>query len=622
MLTSFRSKKSNIFVWILMGLLIVGLIGFGGQVGSGFGPQAVATVGEEDVTADDYVRAMRQELNRFSQQTGQSLTMSQARAFGVDRMVLGRLVNTAALDGESTARQISASDATVATELRRTPAFQGLDGSFDKDAYEFALDRQNLSPAEYEELVRDGIARDLLNTAVSAGIRVPMALPGAIAAYVGEERSFEMVRLSADTLGVEAPSPGYGALQAYHQENAERYTTPAQRQITVAYVTPELMIDQVEIAEEDLRAAYEDAGERYNTPELRAVDRIVFGTAEQAQEARDRIDAGDADFDAIAAERGLSDSDIDLGDQRREDLAPAAAQAVFAATDLGVVGPVDSKLGPALFRVNAILDAQSTPFEEAREELRREAAREIALDRIAALAEPVQDLIIGGATLEELAEETDLTLETISFDETMDQGLAGYEAFRAEALAAGIGEDRDVQDLGDGGMFVLRVEGETDPVLQPLNTILTQVMEDKSAEDRRAKLADMAEEIRTALEGGETLADAIGDRPLSIEAQGPVARDTTLPGLPATLAADLFELEAGQSMLLTAGDDILLVHLTDIMPFDVDTEDNGQLLDTFRAQISRQVSEDMFGYFAQALQAEAGVTLNQALLDNINAQFP
>ena len=35
------------------------------------------------------------------------------------------------------------------------------------------------------------------------------------------------------------------------------------------------------------------------------LDRIGFGTAEEAAAARARLDAGEIDFDALAAERGL-----------------------------------------------------------------------------------------------------------------------------------------------------------------------------------------------------------------------------------------------------------------------------------------------------------------------------
>ncbi len=101
MLNAFRTKRSNILVWVLMVMLIVGLAGFGIGVSGGLGNQDVAQVGDQSVTAEEYGRALDQELRSISGQLGRTLPMSEARQYGIDRMVLARLVNDATLDAEA-----------------------------------------------------------------------------------------------------------------------------------------------------------------------------------------------------------------------------------------------------------------------------------------------------------------------------------------------------------------------------------------------------------------------------------------------------------------------------------------------------------------------------------------
>ena len=67
--------------------------------------------------------------------------MAEARQFGVDRMVLGRLVNDAALDGEAARLGLSAGDDAVREQVMASPAFQGSDGKFDREDYTYALER-------------------------------------------------------------------------------------------------------------------------------------------------------------------------------------------------------------------------------------------------------------------------------------------------------------------------------------------------------------------------------------------------------------------------------------------------------------------------------------------------
>ena len=197
MLGSIRSKRTNVLVWLLLIMLIVGLAGFGIGVGGGLTSTNVATVGDQEIEADAYARALDQELRALSGQIGRGLTMDEARQFGIDRMVLGRLVNDAALDGEAARLGLSTGDEAVRAQVVATPAFQGLDGSFDREAYTFALDRIGLSPAEFESLLRREAARELVAGGVQAAAALPESAALTLLGHAGERRSFAWLRLDA-----------------------------------------------------------------------------------------------------------------------------------------------------------------------------------------------------------------------------------------------------------------------------------------------------------------------------------------------------------------------------------------------------------------------------------------
>ncbi|MEM9270526.1 MAG: SurA N-terminal domain-containing protein, partial [Pseudomonadota bacterium] len=122
MLNIFRSSRSNVLVWILLGLLIVGLTGFGlsGTV-SGLSSQNVARVGDEGVETDTFMRALQNEISRIQQQTGQPIGMAQAQEFGIDRQVLSSLVGLAALDNKAAEMGISVGDEAVREAVLTMP---------------------------------------------------------------------------------------------------------------------------------------------------------------------------------------------------------------------------------------------------------------------------------------------------------------------------------------------------------------------------------------------------------------------------------------------------------------------------------------------------------------------
>ena len=154
-----KDRKNPIakgLVWVVLLLLIVGLAGFG-ATSFGGSTRVIATVGDTEIDVDRYARALQNELRALERQTGRRVTMAEARQAGIDTIILQRLIATAALEDEAAALGLSVGDAEVARTVQEMAAFQGIDGSFDREAYRFALDNAGLSVSELELLYADGL---------------------------------------------------------------------------------------------------------------------------------------------------------------------------------------------------------------------------------------------------------------------------------------------------------------------------------------------------------------------------------------------------------------------------------------------------------------------------------
>lgn len=634
MLGSFRSKRGSVLVYALLGLLVVGLAGFGVSIGTTGSSDTIARVGRVKVTTDDYVRAMQQELRALFQQTGRSLNMTEARQFGVDAMVLTRLVNDAAIDGEAERLGLSTGDETVRAQVMATPAFQDADGKFSPEGYVQSLERASLRPAEFEQLLRREATRDLVTRGVAAAATLPETEALGILGFLGERRSFDWIRLDAALLPEPIPGPTAAELEAEHAAHAaDRYTRPETRHISYASMTPDQVAAATEIPEDELRAAYEAEIHRFETPERRAVDRIGFGTEAEARAARAAIDAGETDFDKVAAERGLTPADMDQGIVAADALPVAAREAVFGPAEPGIVGPVTTPLGPALYRVNAIMAPKTTPFEEARAELARERTLDAAREQILNESTHVQDLIAGGATIEEIASETPMELGTIALGSETTGGLADDAAFRAAALAAETGVETDLIELADGGVATLRVDSIDPPAVIPLEEIRDRVAADWREAKTAEALEKLAEGYRAELEGGlgfGVLAQRL-DRP--IRSAGPLTRGEGAEGTPPGLVAEVFAAggdgdgdgsgdPVGAAVTSRDKDTVILAVVTALEPFDATAETSRQLLESVQGQFRDQVRGDLLSLYTVALRDQAGVTVNQALLESTLSRFP
>src|SRR5690606_17456677 len=291
-------------------------------------------------------------------------------------------------------------------------------------AYRLVLQQNGLDEAGFEAQLRAESARGLLESAVARGISAPPAFADTLTAWAGETRSFTLAELIASDLAEPVAAPDDAALHAYYDAHPDDFTRPETRRITYAWLSPEMLLPEVELDEAALRAAYDERLAEFVTPARRLVERLIVPDTAAAEAAKARLDSGDASFADLAEERGLTLADADLGEVSEADLGAAGA-AVFALAAPGIVGPVQTDLGPALFSMNAILERQEISFEDAREELSSEVAMDRARRMVLDMTDELEDLIASGVSLEQVADETRMEVGTVAFNSESEGGIAG-----------------------------------------------------------------------------------------------------------------------------------------------------------------------------------------------------
>ena len=613
-----RKKKlslGNIVVWILLVFVMIGLGGFG-VTNFGGGVTTLARVGDRDIETADYARALQQELNALSAQVGQPIPFSQAQAFGLDRQVLQTVITRAALDNEAARIGISVGDATVAAEITQISAFRGSAGTFDREAYRFTLDRNNLTEAQFERSIREDVARSILQGAVVGGFAAPAALTDTLTAFAGERRSFSVLPLAEADLATPLADPTDADLLAYHAANIDRFTRPEAKRITYVALLPETLAPDMEVDETALRDLYDQRIGEFMVPEKRLVERLVYPTEDEARAAKARLDAGEVSFDDLVAERGLTLDIIDLGDVSQAELG-TAGEAVFALTEPGVAGPAMSDLGPALFRMNAILSAQETTFEEARESLSAEMRVDAARRAISARMEEIDDLLASGADLEEVAQGAGMTLATIDYVPGQTaEGIAGYPDFREAADAVQEGDFPEAVQIDDGAIVALRLDATVPPTPIPLDEVREEVTAAWRADALATALATRAAEIQAEVQNGASLG-AFG----IVSVTRGITRDAFLGDLPPAVLTTVFDLTEGAVQVVQAEGFTGLVRLDAILSAETEGEDAIALRESIAIRAQQTLAQDAFQLFTNALSNEAGIQIDQTAINAVHAQM-
>lgn len=609
------SRISKTALWVLMGLLILGLGGFGLGGFSG-NVSSIGTVGDKNIPVDTYARRLQQQIRAVEQSSGEALTFARAQDIGLDRAVLQQVIRDRALDHETSQIGLSIGDETLRGRILDIDSFKGLDGSFDREAYRLALQSGGVSETGFETSLREEASRTLLEGAIVSGVTMPPAYAKTLVEYIGQKRSFTWSALDESDLDPPLVAPSADVIAAYFEENGAAFELPETSKITYVLLTPDTLIDQVEVTDEELRTAYKARANEFQQPERRLVERLVFADSEAADRAAAALEAGGMAFETLVENRGLALADVDMGDVGRLEL-DAAGEAVFAAEVGAVVGPAQSPLGPALFRVNGVLPAHSVSFEDAREELQGIAASDRAARLIETLAEDFDDRLAGGATLEQLANETEMTLGQIEWTPESSEGVAAYDSFREAAAALKEQDFPRILPLEDGGVFAIRLDETLPQRPAELANVRTDVEAAWRAEQTVAQLAKQVEGIVKRLNAGESFADVEMD----ITVETDQTRNAFIDGTPSGFLGDVFNMKVGETRLIEGDTGVVIVRL-DAISAAGDDPQAVALTEQLEAQLNGALAQDLFNIYADDVIARAGTQIDQAALNAVHVNFP
>jgi peptidyl-prolyl cis-trans isomerase C len=138
--------------------------------------------------------------------------------------------------------------------------------------------------------------------------------------------------------------------------------------------------------DKELRERYEREKERFRLPERAHLREIVIlkpasgspdAARQRAVSIAEQASAKGADFSALAAsssESGTRNKGGDLGEVGRGELLPDLDKAVFNSQSGAVIGPIESKSGWHILKVENRLPSEIPAFESIKDKLRRDAS--------------------------------------------------------------------------------------------------------------------------------------------------------------------------------------------------------------------------------------------------------
>lgn len=591
MLQAIRERAQGWLAWVIVGLISIpfALWGIQSYLGVG-GEPVVATVNGVDITDRDLSRRAQQARIELRERLGAAYDPALFEEGRLRAEVLDDMIRQTLLLDVSNRIGMRVSDEEVRIQILSEPAFQR-DGRFDRESYERLLRLQGLSPAQFEEQLRQQlIGNQLLRAVVGSELITSRELDD-YRRLAGQTRELSYAVMPAADFQSDAPI-GEDEIQAFYEANAARFQSPDM--VTLEYLVLDVgeLAKGAEIGDDELLRVYEQDQSRFGQPELRSVRHLLATVPQDADEAsaqaveaqvqsiRERILAGEA-FDEVARSEsqdpGSASEGGSLGTIEQGIMDPVFDMVAFALPEGELSQPVRTRFGYHLIDVTEIIPPAVKSFDEVKEELRAEVSRQRGESLFYDLGERLANVAYETPdSLEPAAEELGLTLQQSDWiGRAGGEGVLGHPRVTGAAFSDEVLVGRNNSDLIEPERdvlraVVLRVADHRVAAVRPLDEVRDEIVEalrsERAGEAALQAAGTAVEQLRQGMHWSEAMPSAV------VETPGAVARD--LQSVPAPVRQLAFTLPAPVEGTASVGTtvlengDVAVIQVTEIKDGD------------------------------------------------------
>ena len=623
MMEAMRNAGKTWVAKLFLGLLALSFGVWGiADVFRGFGQGPLASVGDQQISAEQFSTALNNQLQQISTQTGSPISIEDARKFGIDRSVLNSLIQTAVVDDQIQRLKLGVSDAYIVAETAANPQFQNAAGQFDKDAFLRTLAQAGISEQAYLAGERRDKLRKSIADAVNEDITPPKALIDALYRDRSEQRDARyFVIKTADS---EVAAPSEDEIKQQYDGNPQSYTAPEYRTIAIMSVSPAGLAAKQTVSADELTAGYEKFKTDYFTPETRTILQLSFSDEASAKKAKERLTGG-LDFLALAKEMGVSETDMTFTDAVRKDfIDPAVAEAAFSLAEGAISDPVKGALTITLLKVVKITPEVQETLEQAKQKLTERLQLEKAEEEVQAVYDQVEDARAAQTKFEDIAKNLGIDFQLAGPVDANARGKDGKEVTvpRADEVlravfASDVGVENDAVSDDDGHIWY-EVREVQPSAVRLLDEVKADAVKDIVAAKVRELSIEKARKLAERAKSGTPLETLATEVAATLQTVTGLKRNETSAEFDAEAVQAVFAIPENSFTVALEGDGkgakVIQSQAVLLPPFDETSAEAKEIT----AQAGEGIGADALSAYIASLQATSGVTINEDLWRQIS----
>jgi peptidyl-prolyl cis-trans isomerase D len=594
-----------------------------GDIFRGYNANILAKIGNRELNAQNYLFNFNREVNRISNQLERIVTTEEAINSGLHYQILDRSLVELSANAASDKIGLIASDDAIKKRILSTNAFKNAFNQFDRNIFEQIIRQNGLTEDSFLVLERDSHVLSQLSKSVFKDINPPSALNDLLFRYQFERRNVDYIIISPDEISQE-DEVDKNEIEIFYNENIDLYKTEETRDFSVISLNVSTLSKLENVSDEEINIFYEDNKYNYYEPEKRSYYLIPYFSNEDAIKALENY-SSNGDIEKILIDRNLNINDVDQGLITFDDgISESVSETAFNASLNQLSGPTESPFGPSLIYVNEIISEKEIKIEEIKDQIIIDIQKDKAKDKVYSLYGEIEDLRAEGKTLEEIAEEKSLSIESFKNINDVGQRIDGsiiknpsLEELINLIFLNDVDEDLEPYEDSDGNLNFFRIDNinysQQIPLNEAMENIKLSILENKSIENVKTKSKEIFDRLKEYNNNLDFISD---ENDLAIATSNILSRTSSNEIFTSKALSEIFKTEKGSSFIVNAaiGNSIVIGKVSNIDLLEK-TEERMEAINEINKS---RLENDLIVSLAEEHQKELS---SEVFLDRLNLLF-
>jgi len=441
LLRNFLSGKRVIIIAILLAIPFV----FFGSTSFGTTFTSFGTVNDEPVTQMDVTIATGQVSQRLQSMYGEEFSLDDLDEEVSLGLIKNEIINQKTLLSQARSLGLMVPEKIAKQEIINLEGFQGENG-FDQTLFESAIRSNGWTPEEYISLVQETLTIEKLVSAMGVTAFPLDSDMNSLATMLETSRDIDFIKINKEAL-VNQQEAGLEEAQDFYDNNQFLFLSKEKRDFSYFVISYEAYKNQVIVPEGYIDEAYADylndtKEQLQNRISHLMIEKSNYDSSSLAYEKINsifnRLQVKELSFEDAVSESSddlaSKDSGGDLG-LSSGDAFPEEFESAILSMQLNSISPIiELEDSFHILKLTEIIEPQINTKSEMSEQLMNELIDAEALALLEDDFLNLESLVLEGATINELAESIDASIQITGLKDIESIGLDGFSGVLSEEL--------------------------------------------------------------------------------------------------------------------------------------------------------------------------------------------